>query len=296
MGCTGSKLRCPRARRKKHSKANPEVKQLNDIAADHNGQNIKEYDQQIRDILHKHEEEKTEVAYAHKAEMEARILDLQEQARKDTDAEIQKRLSEQAANMKLEMDEKCGELQRSCDEKTLLVETYEKLIASLKESLEELNSKVAQFEETMKRVEKSVLNQDYKRHIQDHGSPGQFWEQELQSLHFVIEMKSELIREQEKKLLICEATMDRNFTLEERVRSLQQENEALREQTQKQTAATIRLSEELLKAQVALEKEIQVREQLQRDKEQHLYREMNGDVPPKFSLPTNTQNVPLIVT
>ncbi|XP_053574641.1 coiled-coil domain-containing protein 69 isoform X2 [Bombina bombina] len=256
MGCTGSKLRCPRARRKKHSKANPEVKQLNDIAADHNGQNIKEYDQQIRDILHKHEEEKTEVAYAHKAEMEARILDLQEQARKDTDAEIQKRLSEQAANMKLEMDEKCGELQRSCDEKTLLVETYEKLIASLKESLEELNSKVAQFEETMKRVEKSVLNQDYKRHIQ----------------------------------------MDRNFTLEERVRSLQQENEALREQTQKQTAATIRLSEELLKAQVALEKEIQVREQLQRDKEQHLYREMNGDVPPKFSLPTNTQNVPLIVT
>lgn len=42
---------------------------------------------------------------------------------------------------------------------------------------------------------------------QDYGSPSQFWEQELESLHFVIEMKNERIHHLDKKLLNLEAVV-----------------------------------------------------------------------------------------
>lgn len=40
--------------------------------------------------------------------------------------------------------------------------------------------------------------------LKDYGSPGPFWEQELESLHHVIEMKNERIHELEKQLLLLE--------------------------------------------------------------------------------------------
>ncbi|KAL6080926.1 hypothetical protein STEG23_001950 [Scotinomys teguina] len=56
----------------------------------------------------------------------------------------------------------------------------------------------------MNEIEGSILSRLYKNHIQDYGSPGPFWEQELESLHHVIEMKNERIHELEKQLLLLE--------------------------------------------------------------------------------------------
>nr|Q6DCD4.1 RecName: Full=Coiled-coil domain-containing protein 69-A [Xenopus laevis]AAH78114.1 MGC83627 protein [Xenopus laevis] len=304
MGCKTSKMCCPQLRKKKRQKAHQgglTSQELNDLNAKTQGPNevlqkIKEYEQEIRDLLQKHQEEKTALADAHKADVEARTLELQAQAQKDRDAETAKLLSEQAATMKAEMEEKFAELQKSFEqEKVSLTQTHQQFTDALQETVDELNSQLASFREKMKRVEESVLRQDYRRHIQDHGSPGQFWEQELQSLHFVIEMKSELIREQDKRLRNHESTMERNLVLEERSRTLQQENEALKVQTQKQGAVTVRLSEELLSTQVSLEKQIHRCEQLQREKEQNLYRAVNGDAPQQFSLQSNAQELPVMV-
>lgn len=43
--------------------------------------------------------------------------------------------------------------------------------------------------------------------LQEHGSPSPFWEQELESLHFVIEMKNEHIHGLDKKLLHLETVV-----------------------------------------------------------------------------------------
>ncbi|XP_031210936.1 coiled-coil domain-containing protein 69 isoform X3 [Mastomys coucha] len=56
----------------------------------------------------------------------------------------------------------------------------------------------------MKEVDGSILSRLYRNHIQDYGSPGPFWEQELESLHHVIEMKNERIHELEKQLFLLE--------------------------------------------------------------------------------------------
>ncbi|XP_019390793.1 PREDICTED: coiled-coil domain-containing protein 69 isoform X1 [Crocodylus porosus] len=179
-------------------------------------------------------------------------------------------------------------------EKLLLTESYQHTQASLQETIGKLNSQLKSFQERMKRVEESILSRDYKKHLQDYGSLSQFWEQELESLHFVIEMKNERIHHLDKKLLTLEAVVERNLQLEEKVKALQQENEDLQVRTEKHLIMTRQLSEELLATRGALEKESQLREQVHREKEELLYRVLNGDAPPTFPLPV--AEAPLIAT
>ncbi|XP_025056748.1 coiled-coil domain-containing protein 69, partial [Alligator sinensis] len=104
--------------------------------------------------------------------------------------------------LKRQHAEALQDLQQTHDqEKLLLTESYQQTQASLQEMIEKLNSQLKSFQERMKRVEESILSRDYKKHLQDYGSPSQFWEQELESLHFVIEMKNERIHQLDKKLL-----------------------------------------------------------------------------------------------
>ncbi|XP_045140645.1 coiled-coil domain-containing protein 69 [Echinops telfairi] len=97
----------------------------------------------------------------------------------------------------------------------------------LQETIDGLTSQLQAFQAKMKKVEESILSQNYKKHIQDYGSPSPFWEQELESLHFVIEMKNERIHELDRRLLHMETVKERSLALEERVTALQQENEDL---------------------------------------------------------------------
>ncbi|XP_074912478.1 coiled-coil domain-containing protein 69 isoform X3 [Buteo buteo] len=173
-------------------------------------------------------------------------------------------------------------------------EEEKRLRDASQETIQVLNSQLKSFQERMKRVEESLLSTDYKKHIQEHGSPSPFWEQELESLHFVIEMKNEHIHSLDKKLLNLETVVERNLLLEEKVKTLQQENEDLQVRTQNHLVMARQLSEELLAARGALEKEAQLREQARREKEELLYRVLNGGDGTPF--PIAASEVPLIAT
>ncbi|XP_021097580.1 coiled-coil domain-containing protein 69 isoform X4 [Heterocephalus glaber] len=152
------------------------------------------------------------------------------------------------------------------------------------DTVAELSAQLEAFQAKMKRVEESILTRDYKKHIQDHGSPSQFWEQELESLHFVIEMKSERIHELDKRLILMETVKEKNLMLEEKITTLQQDNEDLVVQARNQAVVSRQLSEDLLLAHKALEKESYARQQLQQEKEELLYRVLGADVPSTFPL------------
>ncbi|NWI84148.1 CCD69 protein, partial [Dryoscopus gambensis] len=142
-------------------------------------------------------------------------------------------LKEQFDALRREHTEALQELQRAHEqEKLLLAESHHRSEAALQETIQALNSQLKSFQDRMKRVEESLLRTDYKKHIQEHGSPSPFWEQELESLHFVIEMKNEHIHSLDKKLLHLETVEERNLVLEEKVKTLQQENEDLQVRTQ----------------------------------------------------------------
>ncbi|NXX99236.1 CCD69 protein, partial [Centropus bengalensis] len=204
-------------------------------------------------------------------------------------------LKEQFDALRREHTENLQELQRVHEqEKLLLAESHHKSQAALQETIQALNSQLKSFQERMKRVEESLLSTDYKKHIQEHGSPSPFWEQELESLHFVIEMKNECIHSLDKKLLNLETVAERNLLLEEKVKTLQQENEDLQVRTQNHLVMARQLSEELLAAREALEKEAQLREQACREKEELLYRVLNTGEGSPF--PIAAGEVPLIAT
>ncbi|PKU33323.1 coiled-coil domain-containing protein 69 [Limosa lapponica baueri] len=204
-------------------------------------------------------------------------------------------LEEQIDALRREHMETLQELQRAHEqEKLLLAESHHRSQAALQETIQTLNSQLKSFQERMKRVEESLLSTDYKKHIQEHGSPSPFWEQELESLHFVIEMKNEHIHGLDKKLLNLETVAERNLLLEEKVKTLQQENEDLQVRTQNHLDMARQLSEELLAARGALEKEAQLRDQAHREKEELLYRVLNGGEGSPFPIPAS--EVPLIAT
>ncbi|NWZ68043.1 CCD69 protein, partial [Acrocephalus arundinaceus] len=204
-------------------------------------------------------------------------------------------LKEQLDALRREHTETLQELQGAHEqEKLLLTESHHRSEAALQEKIQALNSQLKSFQDRMKRVEESLLRTDYKKHIQEHGSPSPFWEQELESLHFVIEMKNEHIHGLDKKLLHLETVEERNLLLEEKVKTLQQENEDLQVRTQNHLVMARQLSEELQAARGALEKEAQLLDQTRREKEELLYRVLNaGDGTP---FPVAAGEVPLIAT
>lgn len=258
---------------------------MNDVN-DNGTQKIKDHEQEIKNLLQRFQDEKVILEKANILKLEELERELKEQAKRDAEAETEQRLMEKASELKADMDVKIAELQKS----------FEQEKASLTETVTDLKSQLESFLQKLQQSEESALKQNYERHIKDYGSPGEFWEQELHSLYFVIEMKNNLMKEKDKKLLNQQVMMERILTLEEKVKMLQQENEALQEQTQKHSTIAMCLTEELLSTKADLEKEVQLREQLQHDKEQHVYRAVSGDGSRPFSLSISSQDLAVLVT
>ncbi|XP_037254526.1 coiled-coil domain-containing protein 69 [Falco rusticolus] len=306
MGCTGSALRCCPAggegQLKAQQQREPSAQELTALKTENanatrlpeDGKEkavLREERPETTKLLQGQEEEKERLQDASRASTARIAQDINIQVEKGKDLELEKQFDA----LKKEHLETLQELQRAHEqEKLLLAESHHRSQAALQETIQALNSQLKSFQERMKRVEESLLSTDYKKHIQEHGSPSPFWEQELESLHFVIEMKNEHIHGLDRKLLNLETVAERNLLLEEKVKTLQQENEDLQVRTQNHLVMAKQLSEELLAARGALEKEAQLREQARREKEELLYRMLNGGDGSPF--PMAAGEVPLIAT
>uniref|UniRef100_A0A672MI77 Coiled-coil domain-containing protein 69-like n=1 Tax=Sinocyclocheilus grahami TaxID=75366 RepID=A0A672MI77_SINGR len=95
------------------------------------------------------------------------------------------------------------------EEKNVLNESHAAAENALKDQIEGLTSELKLFNELKRRAEESTLKRDLQRNIETHGSPGAFWEQEQESLLFVIEMKRERLQDHGNKLLQME-TLEQN--------------------------------------------------------------------------------------
>uniref|UniRef100_A0A3Q4MRQ0 Coiled-coil domain containing 69 n=1 Tax=Neolamprologus brichardi TaxID=32507 RepID=A0A3Q4MRQ0_NEOBR len=98
----------------------------------------------------------------------------------------------------------------------------------LQAKVEELKAELQVYNELKRRVEESTFKKDLQRNIQAHGSPGAFWESEQESLVFVIEMKSERVQEQNRKLQQMDMLVEKNLALEDQIVHTMQQNEDLR--------------------------------------------------------------------
>uniref|UniRef100_A0ABI7Y686 Coiled-coil domain containing 69 n=1 Tax=Felis catus TaxID=9685 RepID=A0ABI7Y686_FELCA len=225
MGCGHSRPSCCKAPKKRRRKPDqlprPQPQELGPLNGDTAttvqlcaSEEAERCQKDITRILQQHEEDRKKWA---------------QQVEKERELELREKLDEQQRALEGEHEEALQVLQASHEqEKEALTRSFQEAKATLQETIDGLSSQLEVFQAKMKRVEESILSRDYKKHIQDYGSPNQFWEQELESLHFVIEMKNERIHELDKRLILMETVKEKNLMLEEKITTLQQENEELR--------------------------------------------------------------------
>ncbi|XP_036169768.1 coiled-coil domain-containing protein 69 isoform X2 [Myotis myotis] len=198
----------------------------------------------------------SEEAEQHRKEI-ARLLQQHEedkkkwaqQVEKERELELQEKLAEQRRVLEGEHEASLQALRASQEqEKEALTHSFQEAKAALQETIDGLSSQLEAFQAKMKRVEESILSRDYKKHIQK----------------------------------------EKNLMLEEKITTLQQENEDLHVRGRNHAVVSRQLSEDLLLAHKALEKESQLRRQLQQEKEELLYRVLGADASPAFPLASVT--------
>ncbi|XP_017370513.1 coiled-coil domain-containing protein 69 [Cebus imitator] len=294
MGCRHSRLsNCKTPKKKRQGPEQPprpESQELGPLNGDTAitvqlcvSEEAEQHQKDITRILQQHEEEKKKWA---------------QQVEKERELELRERLDEQQSVLEGKHEEALQVLRASYEqEKEALAHSFQEASAAQQETIARLTSQLEAFQAKMKRVEESILSQNYKKHIQDYGSPNQFWEQELESLHFVIEMKNERIHELDKRLILMETVKEKNLILEEKITTLQQENEDLHVRSRNQVVLSRQLSEDLILTREALEKEAQLRQQLQQEKEELLYRVLGANASPAFPLaPVTPTEVSFVAT
>lgn len=285
MGCARSRPSCCRPPRKRHHEdtqppgSGAEQQELGPLDGDAAAASEQDPSPEVLRILQQHEEDKERWT---------------QQVEQERERELQERLKLQRGILDGQRQEALQALQASHkQEKEALIQAHQKTLAALQETVDSLTARLEAVQAQMKRAEESVLSRDYKQHFQDHGGLSEFWERELESLHFVIEMRNERVHELDKRLTLMETVREKNLTLEEKVSSLQQENEDLCARFRKQTAVSRQLSEDLLAARQALEQEQRLRQELQQEKEELLFRVLGAQAGSAFPLapvaPTPTQ-------
>ncbi|XP_040604607.1 coiled-coil domain-containing protein 69 [Mesocricetus auratus] len=173
----------------------------------------------------------------------------------ETQTELLETLREEGRILEGRHEEAGPALQTSCArEKDTSSVSIQEAKAPLQNSYAMPASSQEAIQAQMNAVEGSILSRLYKKHMQDYGSPGLFWEQELESLHHVIEMKNERIHELEKQLLLLEMLKEKNLILALKNTTLRQEVEDLQFQAGNRLTISRQFQKDLLQD---LEKESQ---------------------------------------
>ncbi|XP_030621438.1 coiled-coil domain-containing protein 69 [Chanos chanos] len=201
------------------------------------------------------------------------VHSITEKVKQDTANELQGPHAEQMRKTFEEHTSKLQELEQlHTEEKKTLTETHLAERNEMKEQIESLTGELKHFTELKRRVEASTLKKDLQRNIETHGSPGAFWEQEQESLLFVIEMKSESIQEQRNRLLQMEALAEKKLSLEDQLVHVLQQNEDLRVRMENYQTLIQQLSKEQRDLQEALERQCMENQKLSQEKEELLFK------------------------
>lgn len=290
MGCHNSKV-CGQVSRKKKNKAKEGAKQTKEIINLQDGSaalsseeqrsdlesQLKAYEWQLK-ILHavltaSGDQERDQLLKDHPGDICTLVYSITEKVKTEITADLNDLHEKQMRSSTEQHQRETEELQQLHDkEKNVLNETHAAALNALKDQIERLTSELQHFNELKRRAEESTLRRDLQRNIESHGSPGAFWEQEQESLLFVIEMKREHLQDQGNKLLQMEVLVEKNLTLEDQLLHALQQNEDFRVRIDNYQSLIQQLSKEQNDLQEALEKQSMQSQKLSQEKEELLFK------------------------
>ncbi|XP_067418840.1 microtubule-associated tumor suppressor candidate 2 [Emydura macquarii macquarii] len=171
-----------------------------------------------------------------------------------------------------EHDNKVQELMSAHElEKKELEESFEKLRLSLQDQVDTLTFQSHSLRDKAKRFEEA-LKKNTEDQLEVALAPYQHLEEDMNSLKQVLEMKNQLIHQQEKRIMELEKLAEKNIILEEKIQVLQQQNEDFRVRIDQNTVVTRQLSEENANLQEYVEKETEEKKRLSRTNEELLWK------------------------
>ncbi|XP_051514274.1 coiled-coil domain-containing protein 69 isoform X1 [Myxocyprinus asiaticus] len=292
MGCHNSKVCGQVSRKKKKNKAKEGEKQIKEVIIslkDGNGilssdeQNsgleirLETYEWQLK-ILHavlmaSGDQERDKLLKDHPGDICTLVHSIIEKVKTEIAADLND-LHEKQMRSTLEQHQRATEELRLLysEEKNVVNEMHTATENALKDQIEGLTSELKLFNELKRRAEESTLRRDLQRNIETHGGPGAFWEQEQESLLFVIEMKRERLQEQGNKLLHMETLVEKNLSLEDQLLHVLQQNEDFRVRIDNYQSLIHQLSKEQNELQEALEKQSLQSQKLSQEKEELLFK------------------------
>ncbi|XP_059409772.1 microtubule-associated tumor suppressor 1 homolog [Carassius carassius] len=158
----------------------------------------------------------------------------------------------------------------------------QELDKTLKESEAMLNEKILNLTAENEALKERLREEEQRRRALADKSQKDahtlYLEQELESLRAVLEIKTNKIHQQEKKLMQMDKLIDDNMKLEECLKKVQQENEDYKARMDKHAALSKQLSSEQAMLQQTLQKESKVNKRLSMENEELLWKLHNGDL------------------
>ncbi|KAM6923515.1 coiled-coil domain-containing protein 69 [Xenentodon cancila] len=220
------------------------------------------------------------------------VLSILDKVKTETTADLNVLHEQNSKAAVEEHDRHVGELHRKHEqERNQLTETFQAAQNVLQGKVEVLTAELQLYNELQRRVRESTFKKDLQRNIQEHGSPGAFWESEQESLLFVIEMKTERVQEQSRKLQQMDELVEKNLSLEDQVIHVLQQNEDLKVRMDNCQTLIQQLSREQQDLKVALERQVAVNQKLSQEKEQLMFKLRHKDSCPSIHLPAMMQEI-----
>uniref|UniRef100_A0A8D3A380 Coiled-coil domain-containing protein 69 n=1 Tax=Scophthalmus maximus TaxID=52904 RepID=A0A8D3A380_SCOMX len=184
------------------------------------------------------------------------VLSILDKVKTETTADLNVLHEQRSKAATGEHERHAEELQKRHEqEKSQLTEKFHVAENVLKVKVTELTAELQIYNELKRRADESTFKKDLQRNIQAHGSPGAFWESEQESLLFVIEMKSDRVQDQSRKLQQMEALVEKNLSLEDQIVHILQQNEDMRVRIDNCQTLVQQLSKEQQDLKVALERQ-----------------------------------------
>ncbi|XP_042626287.1 coiled-coil domain-containing protein 69-like [Cyprinus carpio] len=284
MGCHNSKVCGQVSRKKKKSRAQEGEKHIKDIklqdgSGTHSSEEnlLETYECQLK-ILHavlkaSGDQERDQLLKDHPGDICTLVHSIIEKVKTEITADLND-LHEKQTRSTLEKHQSATEeLQRlHNEEKKILNDSHAAAENALKDQIEGLTSELKLFNELKRRAQESTLKRDLRRNTETHGSPGAFWEQEQESLLFVIEMKRERLQDQGNKLLQMQTLVEKNLSLEDQLLQALQQSEDYRVRIDNYQSLIQQLSKEQNELQEALEKQSLQNQKLSQEKEELLFK------------------------
>ncbi|XP_053736045.1 microtubule-associated tumor suppressor 1 homolog A isoform X2 [Synchiropus splendidus] len=157
----------------------------------------------------------------------------------------------------------------------------ESLGRTVKEAEATLTVRIQQLtEENQVLQEKLTAEESRRRELAERSQKDSrtlYLEQELESLKVVLDIKNQQLHQQEKKLMEINSLTEKNVTLDESLRKVQQENEDLKARMERHAALSKQLSTEQAVLQQSLQMESKVNKRLSMENEELLWKLNNGE-------------------